>query len=81
MKHLELLKCKGNDCFSIFFYITFLFYRGNLIVAIDLFNKAIELARTELEMTHLFSLRDAAASQLRVTTRLHIGPQLLVNDA
>lgn len=42
-----------------------------------MFNKAIELARTELEMTHLFSLRDAAVSQLRVTTKLKIGPQLL----
>ncbi|KAF5304549.1 hypothetical protein FQA39_LY09600, partial [Lamprigera yunnana] len=46
--------------------------RGNLVIAIDLFNKAITLARTELEMTHLFSLRDAAISQLKVTTRLGI---------
>lgn len=61
-------------------FIVLLFFRGNLLVAIDLFNKAIELARTELEMTHLFSLRDAAASQLRVTTKLNIGPQLLKSD-
>ncbi|KRT80135.1 Anaphase-promoting complex subunit 3 protein, partial [Oryctes borbonicus] len=48
--------------------------RGNLIIAIDYFNKAIELARTEMEMTHLFSLRDAAVSQLKITTKLGIGP-------
>ncbi|KAL3266741.1 hypothetical protein HHI36_010902 [Cryptolaemus montrouzieri] len=46
--------------------------RGNLILAIELFNKAIELARSEMEMTHLFSLRDAATSQLKVTTSLGI---------
>ncbi|GJQ74966.1 putative import receptor [Trypoxylus dichotomus] len=51
--------------------------RGNLIIAIDYFNKAIELARTEMEMTHLFSLRDAAVSQLKITTKLGIGPQVL----
>ncbi|KAK5644199.1 hypothetical protein RI129_008044 [Pyrocoelia pectoralis] len=54
--------------------------RGNLVIAIDLFNKAIALARTEIEMTHLFSLRDAAISQLKVTTKLGIGPQLLKPD-
>ncbi|KAF2892007.1 hypothetical protein ILUMI_14166 [Ignelater luminosus] len=51
--------------------------RGNLVVAVDLFDKAIGLARTETEMTHLFSLKDAAISQLKVTTKLGIGPQLL----
>lgn len=50
--------------------------RGNLILAVDLFNKAIDLARTEIEMTHLFSLRDAAVAQLKVCTRLNIGPTL-----
>ncbi|KAB0798804.1 hypothetical protein PPYR_06684 [Photinus pyralis] len=54
--------------------------RGNLVIAIELFNKAIGLARTENEMTHLFSLRDAAISQLKVTTKLGIGPQLLKSD-
>ncbi|KAF5294899.1 hypothetical protein FQR65_LT10697 [Abscondita terminalis] len=54
--------------------------RGNLVIAIDLFNKAIALARTETEVTHLFSLRDAAISQLKVTTKLGIGPQLLKSD-
>ncbi|XP_044255644.1 mitochondrial import receptor subunit TOM70 [Tribolium madens] len=53
--------------------------RGNLVVAIDLFNKAIALARSEMELTHLFSLRDAATSQLKVTTRLGIDTQYMVN--
>lgn len=53
----------------------FLISRGNLVVAIDLFNKAIALARSEMELTHLFSLRDAATSQLKVTTRLGIDSQ------
>ncbi|KAF7270525.1 hypothetical protein GWI33_016486 [Rhynchophorus ferrugineus] len=51
--------------------------RGNLIIAIDLFNKAIALARSEMEMVHLFSLRDAAASQLKIASRMGIGPQLM----
>ncbi|XP_019869580.1 mitochondrial import receptor subunit TOM70 [Aethina tumida] len=51
--------------------------RGNFVLAIDLFNKAIALARSELEMIHLFSLRDAAASQLKIASRLGIGPQYL----
>ncbi|KAK9873063.1 hypothetical protein WA026_020796 [Henosepilachna vigintioctopunctata] len=50
--------------------------RGNLLLAIELFNKAIELARSEMEMTHLFSLRDAATSQLKITTKLGIVSQL-----
>ncbi|KAK4887620.1 hypothetical protein RN001_003891 [Aquatica leii] len=54
--------------------------RGNLVIAVELFNKAIALARTETEVTHLFSLRDAAISQLKVTTKLGIGPQLLKSD-
>lgn len=70
------LKTESNWSLHVYF-----FCRGNLVIAIELFNKAIELARTELEMTHLFSLRDAAASQLRVTTKLNIGPQLLASEA
>lgn len=55
-------------------------FRGNLLVAVELFNKSIELARTEMELTHLFSLRDAAISQLKVTTKLGIGPALLKTE-
>ncbi|CAK1601031.1 unnamed protein product [Parnassius mnemosyne] len=43
--------------------------RGNLRRSLELFEKAIVLAKTELEMTHLFSLKDAAAAQLKVSER------------
>ncbi|CAG9135253.1 unnamed protein product [Plutella xylostella] len=43
--------------------------RGNLKRSLELFEKAIALAKTELEMTHLFSLKDAAAAQLKVSER------------
>lgn len=46
-------------------------------MAIDYFDKAIELAKTEMEMTHLFSLRDAAISQQKISTKLGISSQLL----
>lgn len=46
--------------------------RGNFSNAISLFDKAIKLAKTELEMTHLFSLRDAAISQLKISKKLGI---------
>merc|ERR1712179_559268 len=44
--------------------------RGNLKRAIELFDKAIPLANTELEMGHLFGLRDAAMAQITVSTKL-----------
>lgn len=43
--------------------------RQNLQQAIILFEKAIDLARTEPEMTHLFALKDAASAQLKVSER------------
>ncbi len=46
--------------------------RGNLDEAVSLFNKAIPLANTELEMAHLFGLRDAAMAQKEVTRRLGV---------
>merc|ERR1711935_425923 len=46
--------------------------RGNLKKAIELFNKAIPLANTELEMAHLFGLRDAAMAQITVSNKLGI---------
>jgi len=46
--------------------------RGNLKRAIELFDKAIPLANTELEMGHLFGLRDAAMAQITVSTKLGI---------
>ena len=45
-------------------------FSGNLSKAVDLFEKAIPLANTELEMGHLFGLRDAAIAQTTVSTRL-----------
>ncbi len=49
-----------------------LLQRGNLEEAIALFDKAIPLANTELEMAHLFGLRDAARAQTNVTRRLGV---------
>merc|ERR1712048_1117502 len=46
--------------------------RGHLKKAIELFDKAIPLANTELEMGHLFGLRDAAQAQITVSTKLNI---------
>jgi len=46
--------------------------RGNLKRAIELFDKAIPLANTELEMGHLFGLRDAAIAQITVSNKLGI---------
>ncbi len=46
--------------------------RGNLKPAIELFDKAIPLANTELEMAHLFGLREAAIAQTTVTKQLDI---------
>lgn len=46
--------------------------RGNLSKAIALFEKALPLANTELEMGHLFGLRNAAIAQTTVSARLGI---------
>jgi hypothetical protein len=55
--------------------------RGNLKRAIELFNKAIPLANTELEMAHLFGLREAATAQISASTRLGIAlPGLSMMD-
>ena len=40
----------------------------------DYFEKAIDLARTEMEMAHLFSLSVAAEAQRNVTTKYNIQP-------
>jgi len=40
--------------------------------AIELFNRAIDLSKTEAEMAHLFSLLDAAVAQSRVAKYLGI---------
>jgi hypothetical protein len=40
--------------------------------AIELFDKAIPLANTELEMAHLYGLREAAIAQITASTRLGV---------
>jgi import receptor subunit TOM70 len=52
----------------------YLFLRGpgSMEKAIELFQKAISLSRTESEMAHLFSLADAAKAQLNVAKNLGI---------
>ncbi|KAL3213295.1 hypothetical protein MRX96_035530 [Rhipicephalus microplus] len=44
--------------------------RGFLKEGLELFEKAISLAQTEAELAHLLSLRDAAAAQGKVASRL-----------
>lgn len=50
----------------------FLYFRGNLKKGIELFDKAINLARNELEMTHYFTLKNAAEAQLTVLEKVNI---------
>lgn len=38
--------------------------------AIRLFDKAVELSRTSMELAHLYGLRDAAKTQLNLRNRL-----------
>ncbi len=46
--------------------------KGNLIKGIKYFDKALELAQTELDCAHLYSLRDAAEAQEKATKLLGI---------
>lgn len=46
--------------------------RGNLEKSIELFDKALKLAKSEMEMVHIFSLKDAATAQINVTKRMGI---------
>ncbi len=45
-------------------------FRGDIDKALAYFDKAIELARTELELTHLYGLREAAGVQKRIMEEL-----------
>ncbi|XP_064792321.1 mitochondrial import receptor subunit TOM70-like [Oncorhynchus masou masou] len=51
--------------------------RGNLDKAIDMFNKAINLAKSEMEMAHLYSLCDAAYAQTEVARKYGLKPPTL----
>lgn len=46
--------------------------RGRLDDAIRLFNDALNLCRTEVELVHVFSLRDAAQAQRDVAARMNL---------
>ena len=43
---------------------------GNIDVARTLFNQAVALAKTEVEMAHLFSLINAAEAQIQAQERV-----------
>lgn len=64
------LQRNNCDTFSLRIPVIYFFIRGNLKEAIELFDKALALGRTEMELTHIFSLKDAAKTQLTVTERL-----------
>lgn len=52
--------------------------KGNLKRAIELYDKAIPLANTELEMAHIFGLQEAARAQITVSQKLGIEmPQMM----
>lgn len=46
--------------------------RGNLERAVELFEKALKLAKSEPEMVHLYALRNAAVAQINVAKKLGI---------
>ncbi|XP_071863118.1 translocase of outer membrane 70 [Bombus fervidus] len=51
--------------------------RGNVEEAIKLFDKALTLGRTAMELTHIFSLRNAAKTRLTIKERL--GSDVMLN--
>lgn len=51
-------------------------YRGNIDRAIELFEKAMSLVRSESELAQSYSLCEAAVIQRRVTTELGISPAM-----
>ncbi|KAK0178203.1 hypothetical protein PV328_002176 [Microctonus aethiopoides] len=71
----KALKCDDKCEFGYETLGTIEVQRGNLTDAIELFDKALALARTALEITHIFSLKDAAKAQLKVGKRLSIESQ------
>lgn len=54
--------------------------RGNFDEALMLFANAIQLCRTEAEMAHLISLREAVVAQQRVCERLGLTVQDLIKQ-
>lgn len=62
--------CFDRKCYRKFEFV--IIFRGGLDKAVELFNKAIDLSRSEAEMAHLYSLLDAATAQAKVAQRLGI---------
>lgn len=60
--------------------LKFLHFLGNLERAISLFEKALKLAKSEMELTHIFSLKDAAQAQLNVTNKMGLSLQSLMSN-
>lgn len=58
-------------------YFVSFWFSGHLKEAINLFDKALALARTSMELSHIFGLQDAAKAQLVVSERL--GAEMLKN--
>ncbi|XP_062549240.1 mitochondrial import receptor subunit TOM70 [Armigeres subalbatus] len=52
--------------------------RGHLQEAIKLFDSAIKLAKTEMELVHLYSLKDAALAQVNVTKHMGLDIRTIV---
>ncbi|XP_070528059.1 mitochondrial import receptor subunit TOM70 isoform X2 [Cardiocondyla obscurior] len=52
--------------------------RGNIEEAIRLFDKALIFCRTFMELTHIYSLRDAAKTQLNIKNRLELTSAICV---
>lgn len=46
--------------------------RGDMEKAVEMFEKAIQLSKSESEMAHLYSLLDAAQVQMKVAQKLGI---------
>lgn len=55
--------------------------RGHLHEAIKLFDSAIKLAKTEMELVHLYSLKDAAIAQLNVIKNMGLDIRNIVEMA
>lgn len=87
MKLWEPLKYKGEvinliqtthlRCFQHAWNNQDFLFRGNLDKAIEMFNKAINLAKSEMEMAHLYSLCDAAYAQTEVARKYGLKPPTL----
>lgn len=54
------------------------YFRGNLEKAIELFDEALLLVRTEGEMAQTYSLKEAAKAQKYVTEKMGIRPNVFM---